>query len=528
MQDEKKNENVEGAVVNLDKKPEAESEELKIAETAEKSENAEETKEAAEEVKEENNEEAKEEIKEETKEATEEVKEEVKDAAEGVKEESKAETKDESKGDVKADSSGGAEVTEEKTVTTSAAPSKTNGVAKKIYSWLNSGVSHILPFVIGGGILITLAFIIDTISGYSSAGGSEFGSATPAATILKYMGELAMGMVIPILAGYIAKAIAGRPGLAVGFAGGVLASLGNASLMGYSFYEGAFVDGKALDGFSEVLTKWAFEQPYGGYTGSGFLGGIAAGFLAGFIVLGLQKACEDIPDSAEAVKTTIIYPIVGILLVGLVMCFILNPLIGLINEGLVKMLTNLSDSGMVAFLGLILGAMIAIDLDGPFNKAAYAFGIRMLTVASVYGTSGVDVDDATVQAFYIAMAAIMVGAMVPPVGVGMASLIFSKKFTKEERCSAIPNFLMGISAITEGAVPIAAADPLRVIPCCMVGAGVAGFLVAQFKCTLTVPFGGLFVITSVGNPIVFIVAWLVGSAITCVMLGLLKKTVDAE
>lgn len=521
MQDELKKENGEGEIVNLEKNADAETEEKKIAEgvseadeflanakeeTLEKSEETAEESEAAEVDGTNKAESGAENQAEESKEELKETSQETSDETEKVAEETK-------------------DAPQEKVVKP-AEPVKKNGVVQKIYSWLNCGMSHILPFVIGGGILIALAFTIDTVSGYSSVGENGFGSVTPLAAILKYLGELTMGMVIPVLAGYIAKAIAGKSGLAIGFIGGVIASLGNASLAGYSFVEGVFVDGKALDGFSDVLSKWAFEQPYGGYTGSGVIGGIVAGFLAGFIALGLQKMCEDMPDSAEAIKTTIIYPIVGSLLVGLTMCFIFNPVIGLINGGLLSMLTNLSDSGMVAFLGLILGAMIAVDLDGPFNKAAYAFGVRMLTVASVYGAGGVDTNDSTVQAFYIAMAAIMVGSMVPPVGVALASLIFSKKFTKEERCSAIPNILMGISGITEGAVPIAVADPLRVIPCTMVGAGVAGFLVAQFKCTLTVPFGGLFVVNLAGKPIVFIVAWLVGSAVTCVMLGLFKKKIN--
>ena len=399
-------------------------------------------------------------------------------------------------------------------------------VGHKIYTWLMNGVSHMLPFVIGGGILVAIAFLIDTIAGYGATGGGDFGSITPLAALLKYIGGLAMGLMVPVLAGYIAYAIADRPGLAVGFVGGMLASNGNALLSGYTFAEGTLVDGKAIGGFGEFLSKFAFQQPDGGNTVSGFLGGIVAGFLAGFIVLGLQKLCANLPQALDGIKPTLIYPLVGIFLEGVIMCFILNPLIGLANTGLSHMLTSISDAGMLTVLGLILGAMMAIDMGGPINKAAYVFGVGMLTQASDYLNRGMSADDPKVVACYVSMAAIMVGGMVPPVGIALACWIFPKKFTKAERGSAVSNVVMGASFITEGAIPFAAADPLHTIPCTMVGAGVAGFLAALFKCTLMAPHGGLFVFATVGNPFMYIVAWLVGSAVTCIMLGLIKKPAE--
>ena len=399
-------------------------------------------------------------------------------------------------------------------------------VGHKIYTWLMNGVSHMLPFVIGGGILVAIAFLIDTIAGYGATGGGDFGSITPLAALLKYIGGLAMGLMVPVLAGYIAYAIADRPGLAVGFVGGMLASNGNALLSGYTFAEGTLVDGKAIGGFGEFLSKFAFQQPDGGNTVSGFLGGIVAGFLAGFIVLGLQKLCANLPQALDGIKPTLIYPLVGIFLEGVIMCFMLNPLIGLANTGLSHMLTAISDAGMLTVLGLILGAMMAIDMGGPINKAAYVFGVGMLTQASDYLNNGMSADDPKVVACYVSMAAIMVGGMVPPVGIALACWIFPKKFTKAERGSAVSNVVMGASFITEGAIPFAAADPLHTIPCTMVGAGVAGFLAALFKCTLMAPHGGLFVFATVGNPFMYIVAWLVGSAVTCIMLGLIKKPAE--
>ncbi len=397
------------------------------------------------------------------------------------------------------------------------------GAGHKVYTWLMNGVSHMLPFVIGGGILVAIAFLVDTIAGFGATGGGDFGSITPLAALLKYIGGLSMGLMVPVLAGYIAYAIADRPGLAVGFVGGLIASSGNALLKNYRFANGKLIDGSELGGFGRFLSDFAFQQPDGGNTVSGFLGGIVAGFLAGFLVLGLQKLCSKLPQALDGLKPTLIYPLVGIFLEGIIMCFIFNPLIGLANTSLSKMLTAISDAGMLTVLGLILGAMMAIDMGGPINKAAYVFGVGMLATAAKYLDQGLSSSDPKVVACYVSMAAIMVGGMVPPVGIALACWIFPKKFTKAERGSAVSNIVMGASFITEGAIPFAAADPLHVIPCTMVGAGVAGFLAALFKCTLMAPHGGIFVFATVGNPLLYIAAWLAGSAVTCVMLGLLKK-----
>ena len=396
--------------------------------------------------------------------------------------------------------------------------SGTNSAGHNIYTWLMSGVSHMLPFVIGGGIMTAIAFLIDTIMGYGASGGSNFGSCTPLAALFKYIGGLAMGLMVPVLAGYIAYAIADRPGLAVGFTGGMLAASGNAALSGY-----IFSDTSELDGFSKFLAKYAFVSENGGNTVSGFLGGIAAGFLAGGIILLLKRLCKNLPASMDGLKPTLIFPLFGIFLEGIIMCFILNPVIGLINTGLSNALTSLSDANMLAVLGLILGAMMAIDMGGPINKAAYVFGTGMLAQASTYLADGKLASDPVVQACYISMAAVMVGGMVPPVGIALACFLFPKKFTKAERNSAVSNLVMGCSFITEGAIPFAAADPVHVIPCTMIGAGVAGMLSAGFKCTLMAPHGGVFVFATVGNPGLYILSWIIGSIITCVLLGLLKK-----
>ncbi len=387
-------------------------------------------------------------------------------------------------------------------------------IGHQIYKHLMSGVSHMLPFVIGGGILVALAFLIDTIAGYGATAGGDFGTMTALSALLKYIGGLGMGLMVPVLAGYIAYSIADRPGLAVGFVGGMLASSGNAAVMG------TFAGSTGFMGFIE---KFAFVGEGGGATVSGFLGGIVAGFLAGYIVLGLQKAFAKLPASLDGIKPTLIYPLLGILSIGILMCFIFNPLIGVINTALSAMLTSISNAGYITVLGLLLGAMMAIDMGGPINKAAYVFGTGMLATAAQLTAAGATATDPAVVACYIAMASIMVGGMVPPVGIALACWIFPKKFTKAERGSAPSNIVMGCSFITEGAIPFAAADPGHVIPATMAGAGVAGFLSALFKCTLMAPHGGLFVFATVGNPFLYIVAWLVGSVVTAVLLGLLKK-----
>ena len=391
------------------------------------------------------------------------------------------------------------------------------GIGHATYKHLMSGVSHMLPFVIGGGIMIAIAFLIDTLCGYGGTGGGNFGTCTPLSALFKYIGDFSMGLMVPVLAGYIAYSIADRPGLAVGFTGGLLAANGNAVLAKYVFAN------ESLGGFSKFISNFAFVGENGGNTVSGFLGGIAAGFVAGFIVLGLKKLCSKLPDSLEGIKPTLIYPLVGIFLIGILMTMVFNPLIGLINTGLSNMLTSISDAGMITVLGLILGAMMAIDMGGPINKAAYVFGSGMLATASQMMDQGVQASDPAVQACYMAMAAIMVGGMVPPVGIAIACKLFPKKFTQAERGSALSNIVMGCSFITEGAIPFAASDPLHVIPCTMAGAGVAGFLSALFKCTLMAPHGGIFVFATVGQPLLYVVAWLAGSAVTAVMLGLIKK-----
>jgi len=392
------------------------------------------------------------------------------------------------------------------------------GIGHATYKHLMSGVSHMLPFVIGGGIMIAIAFLIDTLCGYGGTGGGNFGTCTPLSALFKYIGDFSMGLMVPVLAGYIAYSIADRPGLAVGFTGGLLAANGNAVLAKYVFAN------ESLGGFSKFISNFAFVGENGGNTVSGFLGGIAAGFVAGFIVLGLKKLCSKLPDSLEGIKPTLIYPLVGIFLIGILMTMVFNPLIGLINTGLSNMLTSISDAGMITVLGLILGAMMAIDMGGPINKAAYVFGSGMLATASQMMAQGVQASDPAVQACYMAMASIMVGGMVPPVGIAAACKLFPRKFTKAEQGSTVSNIVMGCSFITEGAIPFAASDPLHVIPCTMAG---AGLLSALFGCTLMAPHGGVFVFATVGQPLLYIVAWLVGSAVTAVMLGFIKKDAKA-
>ena len=393
----------------------------------------------------------------------------------------------------------------------------TGSVAHTIYTHLMSGVSHMLPFVIGGGILTALAFLVDTLMGYGNI-GSAFGSATPISAILKYLGGLAMGVMVPVLAGYIAYSIADRPGLAVGFLGGLLASNGNALVSSY--------DWSNLGGFSKFVEKFAFVADNGGNTVSGFLGGIAAGFLAGYTILFLKKITAKLPESLDGIKPILIYPLGGMFIVGILMTFILNPVIGVINSALSAMLVSLSDSGMMWLLGLIVGGMMAIDMGGPINKAAYVFGTGMLATATDYVAAGAAQTDPQVQACYIAMAAVMAGGMVPPMGIALACIFFPKKFTAAERETKVTNIIMGCSFITEGAIPFAASDPAHVIPCTFVGSAVAGLMSAAFGCTLMSPHGGIFVFATVGKPLMYILAWAVGSIITCVMLGFIRK--DAE
>ena len=349
-------------------------------------------------------------------------------------------------------------------------------VGRKLYKHLMNGVSHMLPFVIGGGILIAIAFLLDDYS----IDPSNFGSNTPVAAWFKTIGGVAFGFMLPILAGFIAQSIADRPGLAVGFVGGALASTGA-----------------------------TFAAP-GGNIPSAFLGALVAGFAAGYIVLFLERICDKLPQALEGIKPVLIYPLCGILVIGLVMCAI-NPIVGALNAWITGILEGMGTGSIVA-LGVLLGAMMATDMGGPLNKAAYVFGTAALASQSETG--------------YMIMAAVMVGGMVPPIAIALATIFFKNKFTPAERKSGPVNFIMGLCFITEGAIPFAAADPIRVIPSLMVGSGLAGALSMVFRCTLMAPHGGIFVFPVVGNVAMYLVALLAGSAAGCLMLGILKKKVE--
>ena len=341
----------------------------------------------------------------------------------------------------------------------------------QIYMQLMNGVSHMLPFVVGGGILIALAFLIDGLcvdmTSLTAEARQSFGSITPVAATLKSIGDLAFGFMLPLLAGFIAMSIADRPGLAVGFVGGAIAANGK----------------------------------------SGFLGALVAGFLAGYLILLLKKLFEKLPEALEKIAPVLLYPVFGILIVGLVMTFVVEPPIGALNTALNTALTNMSGSSKV-LLGIIVAGMMAVDMGGPFNKAAYVFG----TASIAAGNYGI-------------MAAVMIGGMVPPCAIALASLLFKDKFTKTERESAPTNFIMGLAFITEGAIPFAASDPLHVIPACVIGSGLAGALSMAFNCTLMAPHGGIFVFPVVGNPLMYLVALAVGTVVGALMLGVLKKKI---
>ena len=349
-------------------------------------------------------------------------------------------------------------------------------VGRFIYKSLMEGVSHMLPFVIGGGILIAIAFLLDDYS----IDPSNFGSNTPVAAWFKAIGGTAFNFMLPILAGFIARAIGDRPALAVGFVGGALAASGA-----------------------------TFASPGGGIP-SAFLGALVAGFAAGFIVRGLKKATSKFPPALEGIKPVLIYPLCGILIIGLLMCAI-NPIVGALNTWISNVLMGMSDGSSV-ILGMVLGAMMATDMGGPLNKAAYVFGTAALANQNEVG--------------FMIMAAVMVGGMVPPIAIALSTILHKKKYTEAERKSGPVNFIMGLCFITEGAIPYAAADPLHVIPALMVGSGVAGALSMLFKCTLMAPHGGIFVFPVVGNVLMYLVALLVGSVVGCLLLGLLKKNVQ--
>ena len=345
------------------------------------------------------------------------------------------------------------------------------GIGHQIYAQLMNGVSHMLPFVIGGGILIAIAFLIDGLSidinSLPADQRANFGTITPIAAMFKQIGGVAFGFMLPVLAGFIAMAIGDRPALALGFVGGMMAASGK----------------------------------------SGFLGALVAGFVAGYLILALRKACDKLPTALEKIAPVLIYPVVGILVMGLFMMFIVEPIMGGINTGLNNALTGMGSSSKVV-LGLVLGGMMAIDMGGPFNKAAYVFGTAAIAAGN-----------------YDIMAAVMIGGMTPPCAIALATILFKDKFTKEERESGPTNFIMGLAFISEGAIPYAAADPLHVLPSCIAGSAIAGGISMFFGCTLMAPHGGIFVFPVVGNALMYLVALVVGTAVSAVLLGLLKKKV---
>ena len=357
------------------------------------------------------------------------------------------------------------------------------GIGRQFYKHLMNGVSHMLPFVVGGGILIALAFLLDDYT----INPANFGMNTPVAAFFKTIGGQAFGFMLPVLAGYIAMSIADRPGLAVGFVGGVLAS------SGYTFGN---------------IMNFADASP----VSAGFLGALLAGFVGGYLVLGLKKVFNVLPDALEGIKPVLLYPVCGILLIGLIMLAV-NPVVGAINTGLNNFLASMSGTSKI-ILGTILGAMMAIDMGGPFNKAAYVFGTAQLTVVN-----------AGPEQFAI-MAAVMIGGMVPPIAIALATTFFKNRFTESERKSGVVNYIMGLSFITEGAIPFAAADPIHVIPACIVGSGIAGALSMAFGCGLRAPHGGIFVLPTISNPIMYFVALLIGSVVGALLLGVLKKPLD--
>ena len=344
-------------------------------------------------------------------------------------------------------------------------------IGHQIYTQLMNGVSHMLPFVVGGGILIALAFLIDGLcvdmNALAEADRANFGTITPVAAQLKTIGGLAFGLMLPVLAGYIGEAIGDRPALAVGFVGGVIAANGK----------------------------------------SGFLGALVAGFVSGYLILLLRKLCDKLPDALEKIAPVLIYPVAGILGIGLLMNFAIEPVMGAINTALNNGLTGMGGSSKL-LLGLILGGMMAIDMGGPFNKAAYVFGTAAIAAGN-----------------YDIMAAVMIGGMTPPCAIALATLLFKDKFTKSEREAGPTNFIMGLAFITEGAIPYAAADPLHVLPACIVGSAAAGALSMAFGCTLMAPHGGIFVFPVVGNAIMYLVALVAGTVISAVLLGVLKKKI---
>ena len=356
-----------------------------------------------------------------------------------------------------------------------AAQETNESFGRKLYKQLMNGVSHMLPFVIGGGILIALAFLLDD----ASIDYSNFGTNTPVAAWFKAIGNSAFNFMLPVLAGFIAMAIADRPGLMVGFVGGALAVSGA-----------------------------TFASPTGSAVSAGFLGALIAGFAAGYLMLGMRKVCDKLPKALEGLKPILIYPVVGLLIIGLFMCLV-NPVVGMLNTALYSGLQAMGTSSKI-LLGIVLAGMMAIDMGGPFNKAAYVFGTS--TLATVTAGQGSDI-----------MAAVMIGGMVPPLAIALATTFFKNRFTPEERKSGVVNYVMGLCFITEGAIPFAAADPLHVLPACIVGSGLAGALSMAFGCALPAPHGGIFVFPVMTNVVGYLIALVVGSVVGMLLLGLLKK-----
>ena len=346
-----------------------------------------------------------------------------------------------------------------------------DSIGHQIYKQLMNGVSHMLPFVVGGGILIAIAFLIDgffvDLNALPLEERANFGTITPVAAMFKSIGGTAFGFMLPILAGFIAMSIADRPGLAVGIVGGAIAAAGT----------------------------------------SGFLGALVAGFVAGYLVLFLKKIFEKLPNSLEGIKPVLLYPLLGIFLIGVIMTFVVEPPIGALNVIIFNGLKSINGASAV-ILGILLGGMMSVDMGGPVNKAAYVFGTASIASGN-----------------YNIMAAVMVGGMVPPIAIALATLLFKNKFTADERKAGLTNFIMGLSFITEGAIPFAASDPMRVLPSCIAGSAVAGALSMAFGCTLMAPHGGIFVFPTVGHPLLYLVALAAGSIVGCILLGLLKKEV---
>ncbi|WP_370828490.1 fructose-specific PTS transporter subunit EIIC [Fournierella massiliensis] len=361
---------------------------------------------------------------------------------------------------------------------------KNESIGRQLYKHLMNGVSHMLPFVIGGGILIALAFLLDDYS----INPANFGMNTPVAAFFKTVGGVAFNFMLPILAGYIAMSIADRPGLAVGFVGGSLAAAGTS--------------------FATILDPNTAAIP------AGFLGALLAGFVGGYFMLGLRKVCDKLPDSLEGIKPILLYPVIGVLFMGLFMCLV-NPLMGAINNGLIAFLNSLGGTSKI-LLGAVLAGMMSIDMGGPFNKAAYVTGTGAIATAAAAGAAQGAIE-------YQMMAAVMVGGMVPPLAIALCTTFFKKKFTQDERKSGVVNYIMGLCFITEGAIPFAASDPLRVIPSCVVGSAVAGALSMFFGCSLMAPHGGIFVFPVVTNVLGYVISLVVGSLVGMLLLGVLKK-----